>query len=98
MNAKEVLTVDTVDCKCYSKGLNYIIWRLSVNPGGIFIIHIGGTNKRELYRMMQELFRTTFQEQEIFFCTQRESYWKNNSEHHGRFSDGTEVFKYTGRR
>ena len=91
-------TMNIVDCECYSEGLNYVVWQYREAPEGIFIIHIGGPNKRELYRMMKRLFKTEFLDQEIYFSTQQYSYWRNNSEYDGRFKDGTEVFRYTGKR
>jgi len=82
------------DCECYSKGLNYIVWRYSEAPKGVFIIHIGGPNKRELYRMMQELLQEEFGELDIFFCSQNDNYWKNHMVLDGKFQDGTLVYKY----
>ena len=89
--------MDIQNCKCYSKGLNYIVWEYSETPKGVFIVHIGGHNKRELYRMMQELLKSVFRGREIYFCTQQDSYWRNHSELDGRFKDGTKVYRYTGR-
>jgi len=89
--------MNITDCEMYSKGLNYIVWQHSVRPKGIFIVHIGGNNKRLLYRMIQELIKTEFEGQEIYFCTQQDSYWRNHSELDGRFEDGTKVYRYTGR-
>jgi hypothetical protein len=89
--------MNITDCECYSEGLNYIVWQYSEAPQGVFIIHIGGPNKRLLYRMAKKLFKEEFEDQEIYFCTQSESYWKNHSILDGRFEDGTEVYRLTER-
>jgi hypothetical protein len=85
-------------CKVYSKGLNYIVWEQSETPKGVFIVHLGGDNKRKLYKMMQELLKEEFIGQEIYFCSQQDTYWRNNSEYDGQYTDGTKVYRYTGKR
>jgi hypothetical protein len=86
------------DCECYSDGLNYIVWQYREAPKGVFIIHIGGPNKRKLYRMMKELLQEEFEGLGIYFCTQQDSYWRNHSVLDGRYTDGTEVYRFTGSR
>lgn len=90
--------MNIMDCKCYADGMDYIVWQYKDVLQGIFIVHIGGHNKRNLYRMMRKLFKTEFKNKAIYFCSQDESYWRNNSILVGRWEDGADVYRYTGRR
>jgi len=81
-------------CYCYTDdNLNYIVYKKSQTPNGIFIVHVGGSSKRKLFRMMQLLFQTEFLDQEVYFHTQSESYWKNHSVLDGYFGD-MPVYRY----
>jgi len=86
-------SLDIQDCECYSRGLNYIIWNHSENPKGIWIIHIGGPSKRELFRMMQQLMKTEFLNMDLYFHTQDDTYWRNHSVLDG-YLNNLPVYKY----
>jgi len=82
-------------CKVASEGLNYIVYTTDFEGDNIFIMHLGGPNKRVLYRMGKELLNTEFYNKEIFFCMEHLEYWRRHSEYVGNFEDGTPIYRLT---
>jgi len=84
-------------CNYISRGLNYIVWEYSKELQGVFIIHVGGNSKRELYKLFKDLQETEedFSEGNIYFCSQQDTYWRNHSELYGFDTlHGNPVYKY----
>ena len=71
--------MEIIDSYCYSDGLNYIVWTYSEDPKGIWIIHVGGPNKKALYSMGLHLLKTEFKAYDVYFHTQDLKYWRNHS-------------------
>ena len=90
--------MEVMTCKTVADGLNYIVWKESESPKGIFVIHAGGPSRFKLYRLWHKTIREEFKGKDIYFCTQKDSYWRNNTIVDGRYADGTEVLKYIGKR
>jgi hypothetical protein len=86
--------MDIQDCECYKEDNNCIIWQYNSTPDGVFIIHIGGVNKRLLYRMMKTLIETEFKNLDVFIYDNTR--FINNSNLDGEYKDGTKVYRFTG--
>jgi urate oxidase len=81
-------------CECCSIDDNYIVWNYNEELGGIFIIHIGGSNKRQLYRMGHILLGTVFKGHDIYFQTQALEYWRNHMVPVATTVSGIQIYKY----